>query len=110
MDKQLDELVQAMVSMGNECGERIAEILKKQHPNATVYPLYRSAVAIEYDEQERELIFYLAGDPHAWGNDITEETVKKITTVRVMVGDRFGPELESEEDSRTLLDLVREDY
>jgi len=97
MDERFDALgqaiVRAMVLIGNECGERIAEILKKKHPDATVYPLYRSAVAIEYDERERKLIFYLAGDPHAWGNDITEETVDEITTVQVLIGDRYGPEI-----------------
>ena len=78
---------------GLNCGKQIAEILKKKFPEATVYALYRSAVAILYDQEEAEVRLIMAGDPHVMGRDISEKSVEEIIEEYRIVGNRYCPEI-----------------
>jgi len=88
-EKEIREFMQKFVKHGMGCGEQIAKFLQKKHPNAVVYPLYRSAVAIEYDEKERSVKFFTAGDPHVFGKDLIEKNIHE--TEYLITGNRFTP-------------------
>lgn len=84
----MTEEIKAIGITGN-CGEKIAEILRKRYPKAIVYPLRRSAIAIQYLPDKKHVKIITSGDPHVWGQDITEENV---TEERFRItGDRFFP-------------------
>jgi len=86
-----NKVTRRFLARGFVCGRKIADILRERHPKAQVYPLYRSAVAIEYDSENKTVKIYAAGDPHAWGGDITPENVTE--EVYLIVGNRFGPKV-----------------
>jgi len=71
--------------------EEIAAILKKRHPDAHVYPLYGSAVAVSYDMEKRVVRLFFAGDPAAWGKPFSEENLEIVEFE--VVGSWFAPEL-----------------
>jgi len=75
---------------GVKCGEEIAVLLKKRHPDAHVYPLYRSAVAFSYDREKRVVRIFFAGDPTAWGKPFNEENLEEVEFK--VAGGRFAPE------------------
>jgi hypothetical protein len=85
----LDKFMKEFIAFGMGCGERIAAILKKRHPKATVFPLYRSAIAIEYDPQEKVLKIFAAGDPHVLGKELVDENLTEEEYV--ITGNRFSP-------------------
>ena len=85
--KEQKEFFKKFHQHGLECGEIIEEILKKRHPKATVYPLYRTAIAIEREGEQVHL--YTAGDPHVWGLEITDKNLREDHYL--ITGDRFGP-------------------
>jgi len=89
-DKKVKEFMKTFVEHGMGCGDKISAILQKRHPNAKVYPLYRSAVAIEYDEKERKIYLFTSDDPHAMGQELTDKTVTEVTFL--ISGNRFGPD------------------
>jgi hypothetical protein len=82
---------ETMYPKGLECGSELCTILKKQHPKAQVFKLYRSAVAVEYDEENHGLTIFAVGDPHCMGEEINEKTVSSWTQTYRIWGDRFGP-------------------
>ena len=108
-DEKLEKLVSAMWALGLDCGSQIAQILKEKYPKAAVFVLYRSAIAIEYDEEKRQLQLHMSGDPHAWGKDITPENVEEMTETYTITGDRFGPRfLDSTGDWVTFVSVAEE--
>ena len=48
-----NKVTRRFLARGFVCGRKIADILRERHPKAQVYPLYRSAVAIEYDSENK---------------------------------------------------------
>jgi len=88
-EKEIKEFMEKFVKHGMGCGEQIGNILQKDYPKALVLPLYRSAVAIEYDEEERVIRLHCAGDPHVWGKDLIKDNIEEDTYV--ISGNRFGP-------------------
>ena len=77
------------VQHGMGCGDKIGDILQKRHPKAQVFPLYRSAVAIEFDKEERIIRLFTTGDPHVWGQDIIDKNIHEMDYI--ITGNRFGP-------------------
>ena len=59
---------------GLDCGNEIAQLLKSEHEDCLIVPLYRSALAIRINEDETVSIF-AAGDPHAQGEDINDKNL-----------------------------------
>ena len=88
-DTKVKEFTEKFVQHGMGCGDKIGEVLQKRHPKAKVFSLYRSAVAIEYDEEERIIRLFTAGDPHVWGEDLIDKNVDE--TEYIITGNRFGP-------------------
>lgn len=87
--EKVEEFTKKFVAHGLSCGEQIGAILKKRHPKAQIFSLYRSAIAIEFDEQERIIKIFGAGDPHAWGKDLITKNIDEEEFF--IIGNRFGP-------------------
>jgi len=93
-EKELDveeicRVLEKLRMAGVRCGEEIAAILKKRHPDAHVYPLYRSAVAVSYDVEKRVVRIFFAGDPTVWGKPFNEENLEEVEFE--VAGGRFAP-------------------
>ena len=86
--EQINKVLDEMTTRGDECGVKIGEILKELHPEATIFTLYRSAVAIQ--KKDSLVMIYSSGDPHAMGEQIDLETIKKWEKVYAINGDRWG--------------------
>lgn len=75
---------------GYKRGEEIAKVLtKKGYKN--VYPLYRSAVVVSYDSENKKLILDFYGDPRAEGKEINETTIDDMHTKIELQGNRYIP-------------------
>jgi hypothetical protein len=91
--EKVQEITKTMTEHGLSCGEEIARYLRKWHPKAQVYALYRSAIAMELDEPNGAVLLYACGDPHCMGEDLTEKNLHTWEREWVIQGQRFGPEL-----------------
>ena len=89
-EEKVKEFMKMFVSHGMGCGEEIAHLLQERHPNALVFPLYRSAVAL--DKHEKGLVIYCCGDPHCMGGEIDAKTVGEWEREYYLSGQRFGVE------------------
>ena len=92
-DEELIKILKEMEKLGFECGEKITEIARKLHPDAlAVVKGYRSALVILPPETDCVTVL-MYGDPHAWGKEITEETVKDMVCKVEIRGDRMVPNI-----------------
>lgn len=92
LKKQVEETMKEMKEKGHECGIEIRQIVIKLHPTAFVFASYRSAFAVEKDD-DRNIKISFYGDPHANGRDITPESVKEMKVDIIMVGQRYYPNI-----------------
>lgn len=92
--KKINDILEKMKAHGDECGVDIASYLSKFHPNAQVYSLYRSAIALI--KEEDNLWMYCCGDPHCMGEEINEKTIKAWEVKYLVSGQRFGVEFYKE--------------
>jgi len=92
-DEALIKIFKEMERRGLKCGMRVAEIVRKFHPDAlAVVEGYRSALVILPPETNCVTVL-MYGDPHALGKEITEETVKDMVCKIEIRGDRMVPNI-----------------
>jgi len=90
MSKQkINSFEKKFIQHGNQCGNEIAEVMKKKHPDMQIYSLYRSAVGIKYDEKTRCIRLILAGDPHVHGHNEIKPNYRESEFF--IIGNRFSP-------------------
>lgn len=96
-DEKVNEFMQEFHEHGLGCGDEIANIAKKLHPDALiVIPLYRSCIVIEQSEKEKKegaCTLHSYADPHWMGGEIDVENLKSEQFHRefCIQGDRQGP-------------------
>lgn len=89
----LEEVKDILVPKGIECGQKIAEILRKRGHDMVI-PLYRSAAVIEI-EKSKDKVPYISirsyGDPHFSGaEEIKESNVTEDPYEYLITGGRIG--------------------
>lgn len=96
-NEKVDEFMQKFHEHGLGCGDEIADVAKKIHPNALVIvPLYRSCIVIEQSEEEKKegaCTLHSYADPHWLGRDIDVDALKSddFHSEFLVQGDRQGP-------------------
>ncbi|MHC1600274.1 MAG: hypothetical protein ACXQS5_05595 [Candidatus Methanospirareceae archaeon] len=91
--KLLQEIFTKMDLHGRECGEKIAQIARKLHPDAlAIFPSYRSAFVIPPQGRGGRIVIFMYGDPHANGAvELTEENVRRMKVTIELSGGRYIP-------------------
>jgi len=89
----LQEIFTKMDMHGRECGEKIAQIARKLHPDAiAVFPSYRSAFVIPPQGRGGRIVIFMYGDPHANGAvELSEENVRRMKVTIELGGGRYFP-------------------
>ena len=91
-EKEINDIIKFMEDEGKHCGEIAGEFLQRVHPKATVFSMYRSAIAFEKDDKDYNIIhIYAVGDPHSMGKELNASTLKEWTNHMTIEGDRFSP-------------------
>lgn len=96
-NERVYEFVKEVRDRGLGCGDKIADIAKKIHPDALVIvPLYRSCIVIEQSDEEKKdgvCTLHSYADPHWLGGDIDVENLKseRFHYEFCVQGDRQGP-------------------